>query len=545
MFKKNNNKYENLISQGIKSANNKDFKKSKSVFLQAIDTQPIRYEAYINLSNIYILENKSDKCIKILTNYLLTNKFNENIANYLGKICLNYNKKEDLKKLFQISNLNFDFYEKEKKYLFYLQGIYFEQNREIEKAKKSFSQSIFCDYIFYKSYEKIFNLLEETNDIKKLKFFIKLANKNFKNENQLQTISFYKAVVLNRENKFKKSNDILSKLTNHPNKNLYFYLKILDLQIKNSEKLNMFKETFSLVKVRNDIVYNLQENDIYKNKNIIKSIKQYKKFYIKKNVLKIHKNTNSSDDSKLVFLIGFPRSGTTLLDTILRTHSNIEVLEEKPYLLDLRHDYFKKNDNNLLSILNISRNEKDYIRKEYFNNALRNIKNEDKIIVDKFPLSIIELGFINCIFPNAKIISALRNPCDVVLSCFFSSFKINEAMINFLKLQDTVNFYNEVQELFEFYKKELNLNLITIKYENLVLNFEEEVKSLLNFLDLKYEKKLEEFYITAQKRDKISTPSYVQVIKPLYSSSIGRWKNYQEFKYIVNNLEKWTKQFNY
>ena len=307
----------------------------------------------------------------------------------------------------------------------------------------------------------------------------------------------------------------------------------------------MFKETFSLVKVRNDIVYNLPENDIYKNKNIIKSIKQYKKFYIKKNVLKIHKNTNSSDDSKLVFLIGFPRSGTTLLDTILRTHSNIEVLEEKPYLLDLRHDYFKKNDNNLLSILNISRNEKDYIRKEYFNNALRNIKNEDKIIVDKFPLSIIELGFINCIFPNAKIISALRNPCDVVLSCFFSSFKINEAMINFLKLQDTVNFYNEVQELFEFYKKQLNLNLITIKYENLVLNFEEEVKSLLNFLDLKYEKKLEEFYITAQKRDKISTPSYVQVIKPLYSSSIGRWKNYQEFKYIVNNLEKWTKQFNY
>ena len=157
-------------------------------------------------------------------------------------------------------------------------------------------------------------------------------------------------------------------------------------------------------------------------------------------------------------------------------------------------------------------------------------------------LSIIELGFIKYIFPDAKIILSLRHPCDVIISCFFSSFKINEAMVNFLSWDDTIILYNKVFNLFEFLKKELGLNYHMIKYEDIVFNFKKEIISLLNFLKLDYEKNLENFYITAQKRDKISTPSYTQVINPIYQSSIDRWKKYSNFKNPEKPIKKMDKK---
>ncbi len=118
-------------------------------------------------------------------------------------------------------------------------------------------------------------------------------------------------------------------------------------------------------------------------------------------------------------------------------------------------------------------------------------------------------------------------------------------MVNFLDWDDTINLYNKVFELFDFYNNELNLNLYKIKYENIVKNFKNEIRLLLSFLNLEYEKKLEKFYITAQKRDKISTPSYTQVINPLYRSSINRWKNFAHYRTPEKKLQKWIKKLNY
>ena len=102
-----------------------------------------------------------------------------------------------------------------------------------------------------------------------------------------------------------------------------------------------------------------------------------------------------------------------------------------------------------------------------------------------------------------------------------------------------------LDDLFEFYEKELGLNFHLIKYENVIANFSKEITALLNYLDLKYEKNLEKFYITAKKRDKIFTPSYSQVINPLYSSSIGRWKKYSKIKNSKVKLQKWITKFGY
>ena len=132
---------------------------------------------------------------------------------------------------------------------------------------------------------------------------------------------------------------------------------------------------------------------------------------------------------------------------------------------------------------------------------------------------------------------AQRHPCDVVISCFFTWFKINDAMINFLDWNKTLKFYNSVFDLFEFYESQLNLNIFNIKYENVVYDFENQINLLLNHLGLNYEDNLQKFHITAKQRKKISTPSYTQVINPLYTTSINKWKNYNNIIDPMPNLE--------
>ena len=248
-----------------------------------------------------------------------------------------------------------------------------------------------------------------------------------------------------------------------------------------------------------------------------------------------------------VFLIGFPRSGTTLLDTILRTHNLIEVLEEKPIIDKLLKEMEK---NTGCSFSNLDKIDELGIKKlkDAYNIERQNyIKfDEEKIYVDKFPLNIVYLAEINKTFPNAKYILALRNPRDSVLSCFMQPFTPNDAMSNMLSINNASNLYDRTMHLFKIYEKILNLKLHVVKYEDVINNFESTIKSLLKFLEIEWTDNLNEFYKTAENKRIISTPSYDQVNKPLYNQSIGRWKNYED-KFIDTSkiFERWTKEFDY
>ena len=545
--KKPSEAYNLFILKGIKKASTQEFNEAEINFLDAIKMNPKRHEAFLNLSNVYILQNKLDDCLKILFDYISKNKFNEYISNHLAKICINYNLKLELLRLFETINLNNSTIEKKKQFLFFTQGQYFENQELYSDAIKSYLKSISSDNYFFQSYIKVFDLYENTNNIIELEKYINLASRKFKNKDQIDVLLVYKCLLLNRQKKFKDSEDLLNKnkiKLKFKNNNNYL-LKVLNVQLKNSENLNNYKNALKIVKERNTLLSNFNENKIYNKSKISNTLKSYKKFFTKSNFQIIKSRLKYQNDKNLVFLVGFPRSGTTLLDTILRSHSKIKVLEEKPYLLELRHKFFRNKNNNLKSLLEITQNEKDEIRNNYLEKIITKKNDKDKIIIDKLPLSIIELGFIKCIFPNSKIIFSMRHPSDVVISCYFSSFKINEAMVNFLQWNDTLNFYNQVLDLFDFYEKELELDYFLIKYENIIYNFQKQIKKLINYLNLKYEKNLENFFITAQKRTKISTPSYDQVIQPLYTKSIGRWKNYSQYLNSQTELKKWIKKYKY
>ena len=194
-----------------------------------------------------------------------------------------------------------------------------------------------------------------------------------------------------------------------------------------------------------------------------------------------------ADQMPPTFLVGFPRSGTTLLDTILRSHPEISVVEEKPMAGAMskafRHGHTIENFNRL--------SEADVLdlRAAYFKELKLHLDQDGggKLVVDKLPLNIVQVGLIHRVFPDAKFILSLRHPCDCVLSCFMQTFKLNEAMMSFLSLERSAELYAAIMELWSAYRAKLNLDVHVLKYEDLVHDLEGTCKPLIGFLGLEWD----------------------------------------------------------
>ncbi len=229
-----------------------------------------------------------------------------------------------------------------------------------------------------------------------------------------------------------------------------------------------------------------------------------------------------------VFLIGFPRSGTTLLEQVLNSHSNIESLEEKPTLIDIQRDFLGSSQK-LAALKDLGSEDVENYQRKYWKGVQNYLPHlmQEATFIDKMPLNSIYIAAIHRIFPNAKYIISLRDPRDVCLSCFMRKFSLNTAMVNFLSMDQTVKYYQKVMGLLLAYEKTLPLQSYRLRYEDLIVDLEGSVNGLLSFLDLQWQPQMLEYRQKAQQRT-ISTPSYQQVRKPLYQSASGRWRKYQK-----------------
>lgn len=158
-------------------------------------------------------------------------------------------------------------------------------------------------------------------------------------------------------------------------------------------------------------------------------------------------------------------------------------------------------------------------------------------------MNIIALDYIERTFPNSKIIVMLQDPRDAMLSSFFQNFRINLMTYHFLTLKGAANFYAPVMRLYTLYRQKLSFNIIEVKYEDLVTDLQGKVKRILNFLGLEWEDSILRYYEQALMK-MIYTPSYEQVIKSVYLSSIDRWKNYKCYlEPIMSILEPYIRNF--
>ncbi len=409
------------------------------------------------------------------------------------------------------------------------------------EAEELFLSAIKINKSYNYAYINLFRLYEKTNNIIKLKTKIESLNED---KNIINEVLMFKARISFREKDFIMAKKLIDQVSNEWIKNTDHSTNLLYWSFKAfiEEKVKNYDEAFKCFeKSQLNLKYEDCNPKVFQNyistyrKNL-----EHRAFTVKNEKTKIIENYP-------VFLIGFPRSGTTLLDTILRSHPEIDVLEEKPLIYSVEEIIKSKFKYSLDELYKLNADELDFLRKHYLEILKKNCDNKNaKILIDKFPFQTVCLPLINLLFPDSKIIFTHRNPYDTVLSCFQQSFEPNNAMSNFRSIKSASEIYDLTMEMWIDYKTKLKLNYITSKYEDLIDNFDTHISKILDFLEVDWDENIKNYRDTAYKRKKINTPSSSQVVQPLYKSSIDKWRNYEKyFKNSNQYLDKWIAYFNY
>ena len=246
-----------------------------------------------------------------------------------------------------------------------------------------------------------------------------------------------------------------------------------------------------------------------------------------------------------VFLMGFPRAGTTLLGQILAAHSRIATIEERPLLREGLGTFIQK-PGGLAQLAKLPRGEIERHRRLFFEHAREEgAALEGRVVVDQTPLNTLHLPLIAKLFPDARIVFALRDPRDVVLSCYRRLFVVNAYVYEFLTLDGTARFYDETMSLAQAFRRDLPPAVLDIRNEDLVADFEGRTRRLCDFLGLAYEDAMADFARGAKAR-RIATPSAMQVTKGLKSDSIGHWRNYEtQMAPVLPVLAPWVERYGY
>jgi tetratricopeptide (TPR) repeat protein len=248
-----------------------------------------------------------------------------------------------------------------------------------------------------------------------------------------------------------------------------------------------------------------------------------------------------------VFLMGFSRTGSTLLNQILGSHSSIQVMEEASAVFRVRKRLEERDNNYPDCLAQLSEQDIVELRAFYFEEVDAVVERKpETVLIDKLPLHTIDAGLIHRLFSGSPIIFALRHPCDVCLSCMMQFFSWNTANVNFSTLEDTAAYYEEVMTLWSIYRDVLSLNVHEVCYEDLVNDMESEARRLLDFLGLGWEDSVLEYTQRAERQEHINTVSYDQVTEKIYTRGRYRWHRYREhLAPILPRLRPFIEKFGY
>jgi len=246
-----------------------------------------------------------------------------------------------------------------------------------------------------------------------------------------------------------------------------------------------------------------------------------------------------------VFLVGFPRSGTTLLEQALAGHPRIAALEEAPTLADA-HAEFLTSDEGLERLASLTPAEADHWRGVYWAQAAAHGGDpRGKVFLDKAPAGTDDLPLVARLFPDAKVLFALRDPRDVVLSCLRQNFQMNAVTYAFTDLASAAEAYDAGMAMAERYRACLPLDLLEVRHEALVGDPAGALTAICAFLGLDYVPAMTDVAATARART-IRTPSAPQVRAGLNRRGLGRWRAYAEdLAPVLPTLAPWVARFGY
>jgi len=251
-----------------------------------------------------------------------------------------------------------------------------------------------------------------------------------------------------------------------------------------------------------------------------------------------------------VFFVGFPRSGTTLMEQVLAAHPQLVTTMEEPFLSDVLADLTEITGRDCrypMGLPTLMEDERRTAATVYMERVRQSLgpAAEGRRVVDKLPLNLIDLPAVAALFPGADVIVALRDPRDVVVSAFMQLFAPNPAMLQLSSLEGAARFYGQVMALLPLYERCLGLRMCSYRYEDLIADFDGTVGRILKHLGLPWTDDVRRYAENAERRN-IATPSYTEVIKKPHSRAIGRWMRYSEqLGSLVDDLHTWVERFGY
>jgi Flp pilus assembly protein TadD len=248
-----------------------------------------------------------------------------------------------------------------------------------------------------------------------------------------------------------------------------------------------------------------------------------------------------------VFVVGFPRSGTTLLEQMLDAHPRLQSMDENPFF-DRLAGKLRAHDPRILDDLSVLRQyDCDELRKRYRVMAAAKVAiRADAQLVDKNPLNLLWLPFIHRLFPNAKYILCLRHPCDVLLSCYMQNFRSGLLAAACENLPRLATAYVQAMRCWLDHVEVFHPDVLVSRYEDLVADFEPQTRRIAEYLGLDDPAPMLGFDRRAREKGYIATPSYTQVIEPVNTRAIGRWQRYgEQFEPVLPTLEPMLKHWGY
>ncbi len=231
-----------------------------------------------------------------------------------------------------------------------------------------------------------------------------------------------------------------------------------------------------------------------------------------------------------IFVVGFPRSGTTMLEQMLDAHPTLRSMDERGYLSNLVEHLSDFGIEYPYALEKLSAEQCDELRRLYWSLTAKVAPLEPgQRLVDKNPLHMLRLPLIKRLFPNAPIILALRHPCDVILSNYMQYFTSNSFAVLCSNLERLARGYVSAMESWIHHAAMLQPNVIHSRYEDLLDDFTGNTRRIADFLQLDDAAPLARFDQHARDKGFISTPSYTAVIEPPNKKAVGRWRRYERY----------------
>ncbi|HEV7613014.1 MAG TPA: sulfotransferase [Steroidobacteraceae bacterium] len=231
-----------------------------------------------------------------------------------------------------------------------------------------------------------------------------------------------------------------------------------------------------------------------------------------------------------IFVVGFPRSGTTLLELTLDAHPMLRSMDEQPFVQNALEDILAKGITYPERLGALTRADLDELRARYYERVRKKAPlDQGQRVVDKNPLNILRLPVIRRVFPNSPILLIVRHPCDVILSCFMQHFRAPDFAMLCSEMPSLTLGYRKTFDFWYDQAALLSPRVLEVRYESFVSDFGIQVRRIAEFLELPWDSAMLEPAERARSKGYISTPSYSQVVQPVTQKAVGRWHAYRKY----------------